>query len=89
VGILLCRDKKASSSLYSITLLIQIVTIWLCVCISGWKMGEKGEVRVGVLLCRDKKASFICVRLYTLDPNSYYQAVCVYQWQEAGGERGG
>jgi hypothetical protein len=60
------------------------------VCISGRKLGERGEVRVGVLLCRDKKACFFCVHLYTLDPNSYYMALCVYQQLEVGGKvRGG
>jgi hypothetical protein len=29
---------------------ITVVTIWLCMCISGWKLGERG-VRVEVLLC--------------------------------------
>jgi hypothetical protein len=29
---------------------IKIVTIWLCVYISGWKLGERWDVRVGVLL---------------------------------------
>jgi hypothetical protein len=56
VGVLLCRDSEVihvASSVYSITVFSQIVTIWLCVCISDWNLGEREKVRVGVLLCRD------------------------------------
>jgi hypothetical protein len=59
------------------------------VCISGWKLGERDEVRVGVLLCRGSEASFLCVQHYNLQPNSYYLALCVYQRLEAGEEWGG
>jgi hypothetical protein len=50
VGVLLCRIAKLVSSVYNITVFIKIVTFWLCVCISSWKLEKRGEVRVGVLL---------------------------------------
>ena len=49
---------KLVSSVYSITVFSQIV-IWLCVCISGWKLGKRGEVRVVVLLCGLARAQTI------------------------------
>jgi hypothetical protein len=59
------------------------------VCISAVESWGRGEVRVGVLLCRDSEVSFLCVQHYSLDPNSYYLALCVYQLLEAGVEGGG
>jgi hypothetical protein len=41
---------------------------------------------VEVLLCRDCEVSFLSVQHYSLDPNSYYLALCVYQRFEAGEE---